>query len=213
MSVAAIVKNISSNQIFDAIYTRDRHKALWLMTPPKSYATSMRRILDMGMDKLLEVMTHPLTNSKGELDHKLINSIIKIVQITDMRVKGAIPQLLKLDQRSVNHNINHDSPASHPAHNHTRALSPGETLRDLLALPIDQLEDLDAKVDMLAYKASLLPNPDGIDITQPKGYELNRAPASFDEPFHTIDLGDPPDGVDSGFDYPDTIDPFEPDNG
>lgn len=153
-------------------YANNRHKMLWIITPPKNYAHAMRLLLERGMNALFQVMSMPLTDKKGRPDHKLIEKIIKIVQITDLRVKGAIPQTINMHQKNLNLNVD-------ASQEDTRNL--GMSVEQLLTLPMEQLEVLNSKSSRLAAMAAKLPGADTIDITplDPQ-YALSEMPANID---------------------------------
>lgn len=134
------IRGFVNPKVFHKVYTNNRWKLAWIITPPKSYAETMRRILDYSMDRLLEVVRLPIMLPDGTPDYKLIEKIIKIAQITDLRVKGAIPQTIRMDQRNLNLNV--DATKSQPAL--------GVSVEQLLNLPMDELEALSKKSSKLA---------------------------------------------------------------
>lgn len=170
MSMIGITKEYLPHQAFIARYVRVRAKLLWLITPPRSYADTMRQLLTKSLDKLIEVVDQPILKKDGSVDHKLVDKIIKIAQMTDLRVKGAIPQTIRTDSRNLNFNV--DASRQMPA---------GVDLQSLIDMPMEDLEEVDARATKLASKvAAQLPGGDRVydlDIRQP--YPIN------DMPFNT----------------------------
>lgn len=199
MTWRGILCNAITREAFEATYLGNRHKMIWLITPPKSYADTMKRILHRSLDKLTEVLEQPIINAAGELDHKLIDKIIKIAQIADQRVKGAIPQFIH--QKNLNMNLNGNVMTA-PA-NHAPQIG-GATVSDLIQMPLEQLEALQKKTERLAMLSSRLPGADQIDIInvdthatqpQPKPYLESSGPPNtagyYQEPIDPEDPIDP----------------------
>lgn len=102
MSIAAMLHGIMSWEAWVTVYERSDRKMMWIFCPPSSYQASMRRILQLGTDRLLEIMQAPIYDAKGRLDNKAVLSILKCFQLVDLRVKGAITQKVQIQQQSLN---------------------------------------------------------------------------------------------------------------
>lgn len=175
MTWKGILKNAITREAFDATYIGNRHKMIWLITPPKSYADTMKRILNRSLDKLTEVLDQPIINAAGQLDHKLIDKIIKIAQIADHRVKGAIPQYIH--QKNLNMNI--DGNVLAQAASQPQPQIGGATVGDLVQMPLDQLEALQKKTERLAMLASRIPGADQIDIIDVETHHTQPQPKTY----------------------------------
>lgn len=109
------VKNIcngccSVDYFYKAVLTNS-NKLAWIICPPKDYMLAMRELLDVGIDEWRDILTMKHVNKKGQINVALIAQKIKIVQMLDLRVKGAIIQKLQVSQKNLNVNV--DGPALH----------------------------------------------------------------------------------------------------
>lgn len=175
MTVSDINRGYVADNLFLNRYIGNRVKMLWIITPPRSYADTMRRLLDRSLDRLMEVVDMPMINKKGEVDHRLIEKIIKIAQITDLRVKGAIPQTIRMDQRNLNVNIDANQ-SLHAGQSHGIP-----SMDQLLTQPLDQLEKISKKSSALAQKVMQLPGAGTIEAINLTDYPLSETPANLSE--------------------------------
>lgn len=178
MTISDINRGYVADNLFLNRYVGNRVKMLWIITPPRSYADTMRRLLDRSLDRLMEVVDMPMVNKKGEIDHKLIEKIIKIAQITDLRVKGAIPQTIRMDQRNLNVNI--DATQSQQGL-HAGSAHGVPSIDQLLTQPLDQLEKISKKSSALAQKVMQLPGAANIEAISLTDYPLSETPATLSE--------------------------------
>ena len=154
MALRNIINTVITPSIFEQEYAHNRHRVAWLITPIRSYAHSMQLILTRSLDKLMDVVEKDITKPDGTLDHKLITQIIKIAQITDLRVKGAIPQYLRVDQRSMNVNVDADQ---------MRLNKVSNDFEQLLSLPLDELERMREKSERLVERCDSYPEAEIIE--------------------------------------------------
>lgn len=98
----------------------------FITTPPAEYQLAVQEMHERGFNRLSEVLDLPLmekvpvtikeknpetgkTETRTEIIEKvntnLIDKITKITNMFDLRIKGAIVQRLKIDQRNVNVNV------------------------------------------------------------------------------------------------------------
>jgi hypothetical protein len=76
----------------------------YIITPPPRYITRMETMLDLALDNLLEILELPVKNEKtGFIDSKLIANKVKVFELLDLRVKGAIMQKVAIHQRIDQH--------------------------------------------------------------------------------------------------------------
>jgi hypothetical protein len=132
MSIAAMLHGIMSWEAWVTVYERSDRKMLWILNPPSSYQASMRRILHIGTERLLEIMQAPIYDGKGRLDSKAVVSILKAFQLVDLRVKGAITQKVQIQQQSLN------------VHTSMQAAMPGDANVEHLSL--EDLEKLERRI-------------------------------------------------------------------
>lgn len=113
MRMAAVYSHTCSREMFYQLVSNQVRLA-WMLVPPEDYMLKMRSLLDMGLDRLQEILKLPLemekTNPKtGEkykvINQKLVPEIIKAVAIIDNRVKGAVPMHMKIDATQKNMNV------------------------------------------------------------------------------------------------------------
>lgn len=75
----------------------------WMLIPPTDYAVLIEESLGFGVQRLREIMELPLTNSKGEVNVRLCDTIIRATAMLDMRIRGAYVQ--KSEVRQLNFNM------------------------------------------------------------------------------------------------------------
>ena len=127
-------------EIWRKVYLRNYRKLLFVLHQPSSYATSMRRLLDIGIDRLYEIMDMPIIRN-GLPDHKAVANILKAFQLVDLRVKGAVVQRLQIDQRSLNVNQNIDV---------------SNTERQLAFMSMQELESMKTKLAEIEAKRAVV---------------------------------------------------------
>lgn len=114
MFIANVVRNICPRDYWDDRVVVEPEKLAFIVLPPKDYVVAMRALLEQGLTKLEEVLALPLTmkTAKGVTvpNVRLITEMVKIIQMLDLRVKGAIIQKVRVDSRSVNLNLAGDAP-------------------------------------------------------------------------------------------------------
>jgi len=123
----------------------DDKKMVFMVTMPENYMLTARHLLNIGMDRFKEILTLPLTDDKGKPDTRVINAIIKVTEIVDQRVKGAVVQRMLVDQRSMNLNVN---------------ATPQEASLELSKMSLVELEDLENRLNRLDGKTSKLLPPE-----------------------------------------------------
>lgn len=79
----------------------------WMLIPPTGYAVLIEEALGFGVQRLREIMELPLFNSKGEVNVKLCDTIIRATAMLDMRIRGAYVQ--KSEVRQLNFNMHADA--------------------------------------------------------------------------------------------------------
>jgi len=102
MRLESILSGICNNNTWEKIYACNDKKLLWVLTPPKSYVQSMNYILHLGTERLSEIMSLPIKDEEGNVDHKAASLILKAFEMVDMRVKGGIIQKMQVEQKNLN---------------------------------------------------------------------------------------------------------------
>lgn len=126
MRLDSIMKGVCNKAYF---YEKILHNQKWLAyvtIPPADYSLAIREMLELGWDRVREVLLLPITEKvsvkktvenpltgKYEVQYeiedrpntRLIGEINKMVSMLDLRVKGAIVQKMQIDQRNLNYNV------------------------------------------------------------------------------------------------------------
>lgn len=110
MRMEAIYGRICSREWFYQIVDTDIRFA-WILKPPPEYMYQMRSLLEIGLERIGELLKlpfkeqrfHPKSHEKYEvLNTKVIAEVIKAVAILDNRVRGAVPQHIKIQAEQKN---------------------------------------------------------------------------------------------------------------
>lgn len=143
MSIDNIIRGVTDRETFLYFYLKKPNKYVWLLTPPKNYVLTMQQILDQSLEALLLVTEVPPIDKKGRLDTKAVNQLIKIFQLVDARVKGAVVQRLQIQQQSVNLNVDATEQQS----------------QLLASMSLEELEGLDNRLEQIADKTGARDEP------------------------------------------------------
>lgn len=133
MYLKHVTTSFTSNAIWYNFYAQRLDKMRFILYPPQNYNYSLRSILDKGLSKLNEIMNLPVLLPNGQADVKAITQIIKVFQLVDTRIKGAIVQKVQIQQQSLN--INADA---------------GQvSTEQLAAMSLEQLTAMEKKLDKI----------------------------------------------------------------
>lgn len=105
MRLAAVYAKVCTREHFYDII-KNQLALSYIVCPPAEYMYKMRSLLDIGLERIREVLSKPLENPNGTVNTRLISEIVKIVALVDNRVKGAVVQKVTIDQTSKNLNVN-----------------------------------------------------------------------------------------------------------
>lgn len=144
MDYMGIMHGAMAVDTWDHVYLPDRKKLLWVFTQPATYTSSMRHLLEKGMERLHEIMDMPLMvkrNGRLEPDIRMISQVLKAFQLVDLRVKGSVVQRMQIEQRSVN--LNHNVESNQDA-----------LKANLGMLSLKQLREMEDQLDRLEQKRS-----------------------------------------------------------
>lgn len=113
MAIRNILRGIMPYDSFQGRFLKNHLRVAFLTIPPKSYTVRLNEMLDVGLDRIRDVLDIPsiTTNSKGQqvVNTKLLELQFKITNYIDMRKNGAIAQKLQIEQKSLNMNMKGDA--------------------------------------------------------------------------------------------------------
>lgn len=107
MRLENICAGLCTRAYFENEILRRKTKLAWVLTPPISYTNAMEEALIYGVEKIRDILDVELKDSKGQVNVKAAEVLLKTIQFLDQRVKGAIVQ--KVDTRSLVVHANTDS--------------------------------------------------------------------------------------------------------
>jgi hypothetical protein len=155
----AVTSGVCTREMWSRNVCREPERLAFILTPPPRYITKMESLLYMGLDQIEEILALPIKNEEtGKVDSRLIAEKVKIFQLLDLRVKGAVVQKIamhsQIDQRITS--------ANDPFAN----------------LPLNDLEALDSSIQSVKREIERMQNremlilptkqaePEVIDITE-----------------------------------------------
>lgn len=133
MYISSIIKGACSPEFFYSTIIRNQQLLAYITIPPADYQLALREMLELGWDRMREVLMMPMTSKvpvqirtkdeeTGKIitttelietpNTKLIAEMRAIVQQLDQRIKGAVMQRMQIDQRNLNLNVNSPPGAS-----------------------------------------------------------------------------------------------------
>lgn len=160
LSVQRMCTGICTADYFQSYVMRNDYLLAYVLRPPLNYDMAMNEALTQGLGRLREILEFPLYQKKFNKDGlpvcdkhtgkqvqipdvPVANLMLKTVAFLDLRIKGAIPQTINQQVKSVSYNLNqnqnHNTPAS------------GRIEDKLMTI-----EDLDAKIALLSVEANKL---------------------------------------------------------
>lgn len=92
MNIANVVRGNTSMDYWENVVLKDSAKVAFIITPPKDYLVAMHELLDLGLEKLREIIKAPLFDKRGAFDSKAADKVIKAVHTIESRLKGAVVQ-------------------------------------------------------------------------------------------------------------------------
>ena len=110
MNMSNVYTEICAASTFNEVVVANPQKLVWLLCPPTDFASGMRAILERGLHIMFDVVTHPSLFSGGEVDTKLLNQALKIIDKAIVAVHG-LPTI-RTETKSVNVNLNASEPSA-----------------------------------------------------------------------------------------------------
>lgn len=101
MVMTNVIANVCSRELFYKHYLTQPGKVAWLMCPPVSYLHKAQEALYFGIGQLRDLLEAKHTDDKGHVNTSLGALKLKIVQQLEDRIKGAVPQQLNVNQKTV----------------------------------------------------------------------------------------------------------------
>lgn len=115
----------------------------WLLNPPNSYSTRLQELSMLGEDRMKEIMSvSPIYN--GKVDAKLAMAQVKLWEILQDRIHGAVTQTV--ENKNLNLNANVAAPGSPGA-----AAEHGASLQEIES----KIEEVKKKINTLTSPAPI----------------------------------------------------------
>lgn len=100
MLVNRILRNICPLEYWDRRVLPNPEKLAYIVIPPRDYEIGMRANFEKAMDRLEEFLKLPVVDDEGKVNSNLIGKIVKIAEMLQLRLYGAVPQA------NINMNLN-----------------------------------------------------------------------------------------------------------
>lgn len=108
MNISNVCAGLCTRAYFSNVIMKSPTKLAWVLTPPISYTNAMEEALIYGVEKIRDILDVEIKDSKGQVNVKAADVLLKTVQFLDQRVKGAVVQ--KVDTRSLIVHANGNQP-------------------------------------------------------------------------------------------------------
>jgi len=112
MIMERVYSRVCSKEYFYKYVVPNQTKLAYILHPPKEYTLKMRELLEMGHERIREILQLPLRQG-NRVDAKLISEIVKIVTLLENRVRGAVVHRVELNQKSLNVNVDYEPPSDY----------------------------------------------------------------------------------------------------
>lgn len=164
MEMVSVLKGgVCHPNYFYNVVLKEPKWVAYITIPPADYQLALREMLDLGLDRLREVLILPIVEKvpitvkeknadTGKIEYrtefiqqtntKLISEIVKITNMLDLRVKGAILQKVQVENRNLNIHANADDPNVF-----------------LADATMNQLEAMEKKIERMKKEMELLDAP------------------------------------------------------
>lgn len=134
MNITNIFAGICSRTHFYGNALEEKVRLAYLLLPPLEYQIAMEESLLYSIEQLREAIEVAFDEFKKSKNPKMLDVIVKVTQMYDTRVKGAVIQ--KVEQKNLN--VNMDAPSDQDA-------------------PPANIEDIDRKIEELHKRKRSLP--------------------------------------------------------
>lgn len=103
-----IARGVCSKEYLERYIFKDPKALGWILCPPASYQASMQESLNIGLMRLRQILSLPIKNREGKVDHKAADLILKAFALVDLRMKGSIVQRHEIKSETKSLNIHMD---------------------------------------------------------------------------------------------------------
>jgi hypothetical protein len=111
VKLGRVYGKVCTKEYFHMMITGNPKRIAYMIRPPRDYMLQMKSLLALGMRRFEEILQLPIKEN-DKVNTRLIGEVVKIVSLIDNRVRGAVPQRLQIDQRSMNLNMQYEAPKS-----------------------------------------------------------------------------------------------------
>ena len=108
MSIDKVYTGACSREFFYRYIVANPLKLAYLVRPMKAYMLRMKELLDLAQDQMREIMLLPILDKKGVPNTKLIAEKVKIMILTENRVKGTVVQKIATQSKNLHVHTNAD---------------------------------------------------------------------------------------------------------
>jgi len=112
IDLSKVTRGVCSRDYFYDRFLTDPRKLAWMLCPPTDYMKQLKDINYRVYRKLSGMLELPIVTSKGEPNTKFIGQLLKVAEMTDTRIRGAVVQKLQVEQQNLN--VNMDASPSNP---------------------------------------------------------------------------------------------------
>lgn len=140
--LANVVSGITSIKRFRDVCGENMELVVWLLTPPFTHANRLLELSIIGEERMREILQASPIAPNGKVDAKLALAQIKLWELLQDRVHGAVAQTI--NQKSLNVNMSASAPMSKEA--------------------LTSVKDIEARLKELKEKAIRLTSPAPIRV-------------------------------------------------
>lgn len=102
MNSTAIFAGHTTNEYFYTRFLKNYQMVGWMIIPPTDYMVFIEEGLNYGISRIREIMELPIMDTKGRVNTRVCEIIIKATAMLDMRIKGAYIQRSEIKQLNFN---------------------------------------------------------------------------------------------------------------
>lgn len=130
-------------------HLKDPSKMAWILCPPTDYRFGLEEALDVGLNKLRQIVSLPVVGKNGRIDHKAAKLVMEAHKLIEARVFGAV----------VTKNLHMH------AHEHSKANLDSTMSDDELDREIQKLEEREARERALKHLSEEAVEVESVRVT------------------------------------------------
>lgn len=111
MQMQKVYRGACHHSYFSHTILKKPEMLAWMMCPPTDYILSMRALLNRGIRQLEAIVDSDIHDEDGKLIPSAANTVLKVLQMMDVKVHGSIVQRVETKTLNVNANVK-DVPSS-----------------------------------------------------------------------------------------------------